>query len=152
MEKDNVRAPAFVVGLCGHNHLPLAWHVCKPWIEAALEQSLQHEISIADIAIGLDSEEYLLLMAAPDGGSEIVGCAVLMISEAPRQGRYVGILACGGVGVEGWIGPMFEAAKEVARSHGARRLVCMGRIGWAPMLKKQGCKHHASVFSLELEE
>jgi hypothetical protein len=154
MEEDrgNVTTPAYMVGLCGREQLPIAWGLVKPWIEAALDQSLQHEISITDIAIGLDSGEYLLLLMGEGPDVAPVGVAVLMISEAPRQGRYVGILACGGTGVENWISVLFDAAKVIARSHGAQRIIAMGRVGWRRIMKQQGCKHHASVFSLDVGE
>ena len=131
-------------------HVEWYWPRVRDWILAALQESVLHELSEAEIYRACLKGEYLMLVLAI--GDSLCGVAVLTASKDPMGRNYMAVICCGGIQVHRWLGLLVNTCRLLAHDIGAREIILMGRPGWRAMLAPMGLKLRAVVMVLDLEK
>ena len=145
MDKTSVIAdPGLLFGLVepGPN-LRAIWPRVVTFIAAALEHSLQHEWTTSEVYERIDRGQFLLAVVARDG--DVIAGQVFEIGTDPGGQKYVAIVCSGGLDMFTWLPGMVALGKFLAVRADAKKVVILGRRGWARVLQRYGLKIHSVV-------
>jgi len=124
------------------------WPAIEPWLAAALAENRQHMFSTDDLADGIRSRDFgLLLMRNRD--DKISAAAVLSRGFRPSDhAPYVALMACGGSGLDDWLPDLVATVQATGRMIGADEIMILGRPGWRKLLAPYGGREVATMVSL----
>jgi len=141
------RTLPYGVGAVAVQQLDAVFPLVLPWIIAALDHSVSADLHPGAVWERIRSGDYLLL--AITNGAKLCGAAVLNRGHT-RQGRpFIGVVACGGEGVDGWLDVLVAEVKRIARVAGGAQVLILGRPGWSRLLAKHGTSIRAVVLACD---
>lgn len=124
------------------------WPAVEPWLAGALALNRQHTVTTDDLADGIRSGDYGLLLMR-DAEDRIAAAAVLSHGLRPADGKpYVALMACGGSGLTAWLPDLVDCVKASGRKLGADEIMILGRPGWRKALAPFGAREVATMVSI----
>lgn len=116
--------------------LPAVW----PQVSHLIKDALEHDpkqTPISDIATGLESGQYLLILMLDDL-KLLAALTVELVTT--NKGKTCNIITAGGEQADQWENPFLDALEVLAKEQGATKLTLIGRPGWSKRLRGRGFK------------
>jgi hypothetical protein len=124
------------------------WPLVEPWLAAAMAENRQHLMSTEDLADGIRTKDFGLLLMRDDA-DRISAAAVLSRGFRPSDhAPYVALMACGGSGLDAWLPDLVDTVKATGRAFGADEIMILGRPGWRKLLAPYGGREVATMVSM----
>lgn len=144
---------ADVVGV-PREHLFMCWRAAKDMLEPAIKRSGGWLTTISVVRALENRAMQLWLIfndcGVKDGETKPIAAAVTEIVTAPSGLKLVRIVLAGGEQRELWTRAISDTVGAWAKENGCKRLQMVGRLGWGPVLAKEGWDKTGVVMELDL--